>query len=181
MPRNSSFLRSLPVLILRQQLQVEVPKQLRYDNSRFSMCKSVYTVSLHDPFTLLCKLWKYSLNAQTSPWSVAERLYDPKPVTCEWGLLISCGRQPAFWAEVVRAVKVRRKMVGCVLMDADCGPPGDKAAVNRVAPFGDETAQTRWRWWMHPKRFLQHGCQVWKLGHAFGSDFICVCERVSDF
>ena len=146
MPRNSTFLRSLPVLKLRQQLQVEVPKQLRYNNPRFSMCKSIYTVSLHDPFTLLCKFWKDSLNAQTSPWSVAEGLYDPKPVTCEWRLLISRGRQPAFWAEVVGAVKVRRKMVGCVLMHADCGTRGDKAAVDGVAPFGDETAQTRWRW-----------------------------------
>ena len=91
-------------------------------------------------------MWENSLNTQTRPWSVAEGLYDPKPVAREWRLLISRGRQPAFWAEVVGVVKVRREMVCGVLMDAYCDTSGDKATIDDVATFRDKAAQARWRW-----------------------------------
>ena len=96
--------------------------------------------------TLSSATWETSLNAQTSPWSVAEELYDLRPVPRERRLLISCGRQPALWAKVIGVVKVRRQMVGCVLMDADRDTGRDKAAVDDTAAFRNKTTQTRWRW-----------------------------------
>ena len=116
---------------------------------RVSACVSLCAQSAyvtHVPSTLLPAVWKVLLNAQTSPWSVAEGLHYTKPVPREWRLLIARGRQPAFRAEIVGTVKVRREVVGCVLMYADCGTGRDKAAVDDFAAFGDKAAQARWRW-----------------------------------
>ena len=80
------------------------------------------------------------LDAQTTPWSVAEGLHYTKPVARERGLLISRGRQPALWVEIVGTVKVRCEMVGCVLMYADCDTRGDEAAVDDFAVFRHKAA-----------------------------------------